>query len=112
MKVENVRTQPLQNEQNSRRMATEKVLSKNNKNQKEEVINTDNVKTVVDKLNEFTEPLHTNLKFEFHEKLEEYYVTVVNPATDEVIKEIPAKKMLDMYAAMTEFMGILVDKKS
>lgn len=77
----------------------------------EEIINTDEVETVISKLNEFIEPVRTNLKFELHEKLKEYYVTVVNPVTDEVIKEIPPKKLLDMYAAMAEFMGFLVDEK-
>jgi flagellar protein FlaG len=28
-----------------------------------------------------------------------------------VVKEIPSKKVLDMYAAMTEFVGLMVDKK-
>jgi len=69
------------------------------------------VKTTVEKLNDFMDPVRTNLKFIFHEDLNEYYVTVINPLTDEVIKEIPPKKMLDMYAAMTEFMGLLVDEK-
>ncbi|WP_342744356.1 flagellar protein FlaG [Oceanobacillus rekensis] len=40
-----------------------------------------------------------------------YYVTVIDSNTREVIKEIPPKKMLDMYAEMADFMGMLVDKK-
>lgn len=116
MKLENglTRTQPLQNEYHNRRITTamEKITSENSEIQDEEkLVNTEKVKTAVDKLNGFMEPLRTNLKFEFHEKLEEYYVTVVNPVTNEVIKEIPPRKMLDMYAAMAEFMGILVDEK-
>ncbi len=71
----------------------------------------DDVKSTVEKLNDFIDPIRTNLKFVFHEDLHEYYVTVVNPLTDEVIREIPPKKMLDMYAAMTEYMGLLVDEK-
>jgi len=73
--------------------------------------NKDDVKSTVEKLNDFIDPVRTNLKFVFHEDLHEYYVTVVNPLTDEVIREIPPKKMLDMYAAMTEYMGLLVDEK-
>lgn len=65
----------------------------------------------VDKLNSFLESGRRNLKFELHDKLEKYYVTVVDSETSEIIKEIPPKKLLDMYAAMAEFMGILVDKK-
>ncbi|MFD2044995.1 flagellar protein FlaG [Ornithinibacillus salinisoli] len=79
--------------------------------QQEKVVNTKEVDTVVKQMNEFLDPLRTNLKFEFHEELNEYYVTVVNPLTDEVIKEIPPKKMLDMYAKMAEFMGLLIDEK-
>lgn len=74
-------------------------------------INKDKVETVVSQLNGFIEPLQTNLQFKLHEELNEYYVTVVNPLTNEVIKEIPPKKMLDMYAEMAQFMGILIDEK-
>lgn len=66
---------------------------------------------VVNGLNEFLGPTNTHLKFEFHEKLREYYVTIVDNHSNEVVKEIPPKKMLDMYAAMTEYLGILVDRK-
>lgn len=69
------------------------------------------VKEITSQINNFIGPVQTNLKFEYHEDLNEYYVTVVNPETKEIIKEIPPKKMLDMYAAMVEFMGMLIDEK-
>lgn len=69
------------------------------------------VESLVSKMNDFFEPHHTNLKFQFHDELKEYYVTVVDPVTNEVIKEIPPKKFLDMYASMAEFMGLLIDEK-
>lgn len=77
----------------------------------EGMISKDLLDETVDKLNDFLEAGRRNLKFELHDKLEKYYVTVVDSTTSEVIKEIPPKKLLDMYAAMAEFMGILVDKK-
>lgn len=77
----------------------------------EKAINKEDIEKVTSKLNEFIEPLRTNLKFEYHEKLHEYYVTVVDQKTKEVIKEIPSREMLDMYAAMADFMGLLVDEK-
>lgn len=77
----------------------------------ESVVTASEIKKVVESMNDFIDPLRTNLKFVFHEGLNEYYVAVVNPLTDEVVKEIPPKKMLDMYAAMAEFMGILIDEK-
>lgn len=69
------------------------------------------MKKVVQGMNEFLKPSNTHLKFEFHEKLEEYYITMVDDETREVIKEIPAKKLLDMYASMKEYLGILVDRR-
>lgn len=69
------------------------------------------VEDAVDSFNEFMQPMYTNLKFVLHDKLGEYYVKVVDIETDEVIKEIPPEKMLDMYAQMAEFMGLLIDEK-
>lgn len=66
---------------------------------------------IIEGMNEFLQPSNTSLKFELHEKLNEYYVTIVDNITHEVVKEIPSRKMLDMYAAMTEFVGLMVDKK-
>ncbi|SES71458.1 flagellar protein FlaG [Salinibacillus kushneri] len=74
-------------------------------------ISRDEAKNITEGLNKFLEPIHTSIRYEFHEKLEDYYVTIVDQETDEVIKEIPPKKMLDMYAAMAEFMGFIVDEK-
>ena len=65
----------------------------------------------VDHFNDIAEPLKTDIEFRFHEQLNEYYVVVIDKSTDEVVKEIPSKKVLDMYAAMTEFMGIFQDRK-
>ncbi|MFF5399207.1 flagellar protein FlaG [Peribacillus butanolivorans] len=69
------------------------------------------VQDVVESLNTFLNPTHTAVCFEYHEKLNEYYVKVVDDVTNETIREIPPKKLLDFYAAMTEFVGIMVDEK-
>ncbi|WP_318507831.1 flagellar protein FlaG [Bacillus sp. T3] len=66
---------------------------------------------VINGLNEFLKASNSHLKFEFHEKLKEYYVTVVDDKTNEVIKEIPSKKLMDMYAAMADYIGLIVDQK-
>lgn len=74
-------------------------------------LNKEQLEHVVDTLNDFIKPVRTNLKFELHERLERYYVSVIDSETDEVIKEIPPKQLLDMYAEMAALMGILVDEK-
>jgi flagellar protein FlaG len=66
---------------------------------------------VVKGLNEFLQPSHTTLKFKLHDELQEYYVQIIDERTNEVIREIPPKKLLDMYAAMMQFVGLIVDKK-
>ncbi|MFT0801502.1 flagellar protein FlaG [Bacillus swezeyi] len=60
--------------------------------------------------NNLLEPSQVHLQFELHEKLGEYYVQVVDNHTEEIIREIPPKEWLDFYAAMAEFMGLIVDK--
>lgn len=69
------------------------------------------VQNRIEGMNEFLEPTTTAVKFQFHEELNEYYVQVINPVTEEVLKEIPSKKFLDMYASMTELIGLVVDEK-
>ncbi|MCQ6277156.1 flagellar protein FlaG [Bacillus sp. V3B] len=69
------------------------------------------VEEVVQGMNDFIQPINTSIQFVLHDKLNDYYVAVVDDATDEVIKEIPSKKLLDTYANMMEFVGLLVDKK-
>ena len=62
-------------------------------------------------MNKFISPMHTSLKFELHDELKEYYVSVVDDKTGDVVREIPPKKMLDMYATMIENMSLFVDRK-
>lgn len=69
------------------------------------------VEKAVEKVNEFMKPMETSIQFVLHEQLNEYYVKVINKETEEVIKEIPSKKMLDMYAAMAELMGLIINER-
>ncbi|WP_069201803.1 flagellar protein FlaG [Bacillus niameyensis] len=67
---------------------------------------------VVNGMNDFLKASpNTHLKFQFHDELNEYYVTIIDDVTKEIVREIPPKKMLDMFAAMTEYIGLMVDKK-
>lgn len=86
--------------------ASETSFPPNSFHKKEEKLN-----EMIQSINDIIQPPHTSLKFELHEKLDDYYVTVIDDSTKEVIREIPSKKMLDMYAAMREFMGLMVDEK-
>ena len=65
----------------------------------------------ITKMNEMLEVNNSTSKFLYHEGLERYYVTVVNRQTEEVIKEIPPKKLLDAFYEMQKMLGMIVDEK-
>ncbi|MED3645770.1 flagellar protein FlaG [Halalkalibacterium halodurans] len=65
----------------------------------------------IDDINKVIETLNTGVRFALHEDLNEYYVTIVDKITNEVVKEIPPKKLLDIYAAMKETVSVFFDKK-
>lgn len=65
----------------------------------------------IDSLNEFFTINNSELKFVFHEGLDTYYAQLVNSETDEVIREIPSKKVLDVFYEMQKLVGMIVDKK-
>lgn len=74
-------------------------------------ISKEKLEEIVKGMNEFLQPSHTSLKFNVHEDLKEYYVQLIDDRTKEVVREIPPKKLLDMYAAMMKFVGLIVDQK-
>lgn len=46
-----------------------------------------------------------------HEKTKQIMIKVLDSTTNEVIKEIPSEKILDMVASMCEAAGLLIDKR-
>lgn len=58
-----------------------------------------------------TNAKHTNLSFKYHDETNRISITVTDSDTDEVIREIPPEKALDMLAKAWEMAGLLVDEK-
>lgn len=75
------------------------------------VLTKEEAEHVVNGMNEFLKPQFTSLQFKIHDETERYYVEVVDQDSKKVIREIPAKQLLDMYAKMTDFLGLFIDKK-
>lgn len=75
----------------------------------------DKIKAAVDDLNKTVKqasPLHhTQLSFKYHEDTNRISITVTDSDTDEVIREIPSEKTLDMLAKAWEMAGLLVDER-
>jgi flagellar protein FlaG len=55
----------------------------------------------------------SNRKFEYsiHEKTKEIMIKVIDSDTNEIIREIPPEKILDMVAKMWEMAGLVVDER-
>ncbi len=53
----------------------------------------------------------TRFEFSIHEETKEIMVKVYDKETDELIREIPPEKILDMLATMWDLAGILVDDR-
>ena len=70
------------------------------------------VENAVNKINKFLDGEGTHVQYEKHDVLNQMIIKVIDNNTNEVIKEIPSKKILDMVAKMCEMAGILVDKKA
>jgi len=77
----------------------------------QEELPAEKAKKVTDSINKILDMTDTKLRYKYHEELDRYYVTVVDKETDEVVREIPNKKLMDVYAKMLDFVGVLVDKK-
>ena len=50
-------------------------------------------------------------EFSIHEETKEIMVKVIDSETNEVIREIPPEKILDMVARLWEMAGIIVDER-
>ncbi|MDE5864426.1 MAG: flagellar protein FlaG [Lachnospiraceae bacterium] len=74
-------------------------------------VSAEKVKKAVEEINKKIRPTHTQCEFKFHEKTNRLSITVRDSETQEVIKEIPPEKTLDMIAKTLELAGLLVDEK-
>lgn len=77
----------------------------------EKVLTKEELRKEIDGMNKWLQTTNTHIKFTLHEELNEYYVQVINDQTQEVIREVPSKKMMDMVAKIHEMVGLLVDER-
>ncbi|KPN97504.1 flagellar biosynthesis protein FlaG [Lysinibacillus sp. ZYM-1] len=77
----------------------------------EQEITKEKLQQAVETVNEFLQINHSSSKFVLHDGLERYFVQVVDAKTEEVVKEIPPKKLLDAFYEMQKLLGMIVDEK-
>ena len=69
-------------------------------------------KNLIESANKEVKLYNKSIKFSIHEETNKIMVKIIDNQTDEVIKEIPSEKILDMVAKLCEMVGILVDEKA
>lgn len=74
-------------------------------------VSPEKVKSAISEINQKIKPTHTQCEFKYHEQTKRISITVRDSDTDEVIREIPPEKTLDVIAKSLELAGILVDVK-
>ncbi|SHH84535.1 flagellar protein FlaG [Caloranaerobacter azorensis DSM 13643] len=74
-------------------------------------VNEEELIRAIETVNKSVKIYDRRLEFSVHEKTKEIIVKVIDTNTDEVIREIPPEKILDMVAKLWEMVGILVDEK-
>ena len=74
-------------------------------------ISTKELARSIEKANEKVMNRNTELRFSVHEKTKQVMIKVMNKDTQEVIREIPSEKILDMVANFMEIAGLYVDEE-
>jgi Uncharacterized flagellar protein FlaG len=65
----------------------------------------------IEKANKAISGANRRFEFSIHEKTKEIMVKVIDSETNEVVREIPNEKILDMVARMWEMAGLIVDER-
>lgn len=64
----------------------------------------------VDEAQNVLQRVNAQLSFKIHEGTGRTLVQIVEKGTDEVIREIPPEKMLDVIAGIWQWVGVVVDR--
>jgi len=76
------------------------------------VLEAPNYDEAIERINATMYALSIRLKFEKHELSGEYMVRIINEESDEVIREIPPERTLDMVAHLQRLIGVILDEKA
>ncbi|KAF0241772.1 MAG: flagellar protein [Planctomycetota bacterium] len=68
------------------------------------------IKAAIERANADAARRSVDLRFGIHEASGNFYVRVLDPKTNEVIKTVPPEQLLDFRAALERSIGILFDE--
>ncbi len=78
---------------------------------KESSVSEQHIKAEISKANNRLKRHNTKCEFGYHEKTKRVTIKIMDKDTEEVIREIPPEKTLEMIQKMWELAGILVDER-
>ncbi|MFT9005211.1 MAG: flagellar protein FlaG [Liquorilactobacillus hordei] len=106
--------QDLLSDKGEKKTINEKVLSKEDEDKSDaalQAIPQAQLEQAVDEMNKHLLGRDVRMRFRVHKTTGRTYVQLINMKNDDVIKEIPPTKMLDVIGSIWKQMGIVVDKK-
>jgi len=65
----------------------------------------------IEKANQAMKGMERRFEYSIHEKTGDVVVKVINSETNEVVREIPNEKFLDLIAKLQELVGLNIDEK-
>lgn len=80
-------------------------------NKKEMLASEQHIKAEISKANGRLKHINTKCEFSYHEETRRISITVKDKDTEEIIREIPPEKTLEMIQKMWELAGFLIDEK-
>lgn len=86
-------------------------IKRNTKMDEKEEIDITEIEHLINQSNKQMLVYDRRLDISIHEKTKQIMVKVIDAGTDEVIREIPPEKVLDIKAKLAELRGIMLDKK-
>jgi len=105
-KIEDVEVN-LQSEKGINKEEVNSKFGEKNKNELDE----DTLIKMINQANKAFEAKYTRLEFSIHKETHEIVVKVYDKETNELIREIPPEKILDIIAKLWELAGIFVDER-
>ncbi|KRL06414.1 flagellar protein FlaG [Liquorilactobacillus hordei] len=106
--------QDLLSDKGEKKTINEKVSSKEDEDKSDatlQAIPQAQLEQAVDEMNKHLLGRDVRMRFKVHKTTGRTYVQLINMKNDDVIKEIPPTKMLDVIGSIWKQMGIVVDKK-
>jgi len=93
----------------SMNMTTSELL---HKKKNELSISESTVQDIINRANKALQGIETRLEYSVHHKTGDIMVKVFNKETDEIIREIPSEKFLDLISKLQELSaGVIIDEK-